>query len=313
MSPESSGHEDLWSGVAELVDGFDFDALAANGLVAVHAGSSHEYITGGTGARLALQLMLAGQRYHDALIALDEMVTASEQPIMLLKGLEVAQRYPEPEQRLFTDLDLLVRAPEQLADDLHRLGYRALPDIVPDGHHHLAPMIKPDGDFSVEIHRRPGWLSWMSPPTVDELFGRMEAAATPVPGLWTLDPVDHCLFVAVHAWADGAFRRGRDVLDIAVMRADLEPSAMSERADEWGIGSLWQATQRCVDALLLDGPPSPTTRLLTGHIAKGHARGPVSHRLAVYLADFLVTSPRRAGGSAIHKLRDSDVVHAVAG
>jgi hypothetical protein len=307
-------HDELWAGVARLIEGVGtLEQLSQQGLAAIRAGAGKSGGEGRPNAGMVAQLLMARRRYEQALAVLADVVGATDDHIVVMKGVEVAQHYPDPIQRPFGDVDVLTARPGALSEALQRIGYREQLDIVPDDHHHLPPLVRPGGEVPIEAHFRPGWLSWMTPPSTEELIERAVPATTPVDGLWTLDPIDHCLFVAVHHWADGPFIRARDLVDIAALRLGLDGEEVERRAEAWGIGRMWSLTGRCADALLLDGPTSLSTRLLTGHISRGRLQGPIAHRAAVYLADFLVTSPRRAAGGVVHKLRRREVVNSVAG
>lgn len=92
---------------------------------------------------------------------------AFEQPILVLKGPEVAARYPVSGLRPYGDLDLLV--PDAIAAEKKLLaaGFsfaESVLDAPVAWHHHRLPMRYPGLPLKIELHRYPGWLSWMSPP-----------------------------------------------------------------------------------------------------------------------------------------------------
>ena len=82
---------------------------------------------------------------------------ACDGPIVLLKGPEVAERYPQ-RARGYGDLDLLVPDGAHVQRALVQDGFREVPD--PErfvGVYHLPPLILNGAPLALEIHEAPNW------------------------------------------------------------------------------------------------------------------------------------------------------------
>ena len=155
---------------------------------------------------------------------LEEMSARPPGTVVLMKGLEVAQLYPDVVSRPFHDVDLLVTDPQGLWDEHRERGYGTNPNRRADiDHHHLPPLVHPAGHVGLELHHRPNAPGW-APVRPEQVFATAEPSRTPFDGI--LRPRDdlHALLLALHGWKSG-FGRLRDLFDARVARREpTEPA-----------------------------------------------------------------------------------------
>jgi hypothetical protein len=191
-------------------------------------------------------------------------------PIIVLKGPEIAAAYPSPALRPYGDLDLLVPNLERAEAELLSAGFKCTGsehDILPNYIHDL-PLRFAHLPLAIELHRRPGWLSWMHAPSNDALFHIAVPSATGVDGVLALPPVEHTLFLAVHSWRHGPYHSLLHLIDIALMREQTDPGALAHTAQAWGLQNLWNRTTATIDRLFYDGTekPDPLDALWSRHL-----------------------------------------------
>jgi hypothetical protein len=87
-------------------------------------------------------------------------------PLLLLKGPEVAARYPDPALRPFRDLDVLVADAPSAHARLLAAGFEPIDDEEHDqpALHHRAGLVRPGLPLIVELHDRPNWPAALRPP-----------------------------------------------------------------------------------------------------------------------------------------------------
>lgn len=193
---------------------------------------------------------------------LDRARSAVRQPLVVLKGPELAAHYPEGLHRPFWDLDLLVADAPGAAADLVAAGFTAgATDEDYAHHHHLPPLSAPGLPVPVEVHRTLGAQTWARvPPTVD-LLARAVPSATGRGGLLALDPVDHAVFVANHAWRSAPLGRLGHLVDVQVLRIaarERHPDAdlrLRAAARAWRLGRVWSLTVAAIEGELLGSRP----------------------------------------------------------
>ena len=187
-----------------------------------------------------------------ARVLLSRITDACDGPVVLLKGPEVAERYPEPTMRPSHDLDLLVEDSAAAFAALRAGGCVVLPSNEP-AEQHEAPLAFPDLPLSIELHRAPKWPSWAGPPPVAELFA--EAVPSRLGGeVIAPHPAHHAVLLAVHSWAHRPLARILDLADVSVMLDEAGRSEAGEVARRWGVERVWGATLRAIDALFGDAP-----------------------------------------------------------
>jgi hypothetical protein len=196
-------------------------------------------------ATLAMPMLLEGIR------------AVLDGPVMLVKGPEVAARYPRPGLRAYGDLDLLVEDPVGAQRALLESGFSLVGDerLYRDIHH-VRPVHYPKMPVVVELHARVKWLDGLQAPPTADLLERGVPAAARVSGLVALPPAEHAVVIAVHSWAHQPLRRLGDLIDVAAaVQGAVADEARSVAAD-WGVERLWHATEGAL-AFLVGGGRRP--------------------------------------------------------
>jgi hypothetical protein len=78
-----------------------------------------------------------------------------------------------------------------------------------------------------------------------------------VDGLLTLEPADHALILAAHAWEGAPLGRARDLVDISLLAEEAGRDRVSARAEELEIARLWRTTIAAADALFSPAVDNP--------------------------------------------------------
>ncbi|HEU4450266.1 MAG TPA: nucleotidyltransferase family protein [Gaiellaceae bacterium] len=297
----------IWRRVDELVDG-------APGLAALRA-HRLQLLAGrrwrATGREvpddLRAEEKLAAIRDAIAPELLARVRAATEQPVVLLKGPEIARRYPGQALRHFIDLDLLAPDADQLQAELLAAGFEKAEDPAwafrLDGDadlfadkHHCHPVRWAGWPLRLEIHRRPSWPPWLPQPPVGRLLELAEPAETE--GILALPPGPHALVLAAHLWVANPFARLRDVLDIALLLEETAASEPEELASAWGMGELWATTRAVVEAVLMGGRTPAAQRLWARHLASAREQTVLEVHVTRWASPFWALPPRRALGVA---------------
>ncbi|MGH2980973.1 MAG: nucleotidyltransferase family protein [Solirubrobacterales bacterium] len=294
----------VWQRVNELVD-------AAPGLTALRA-HRLQLLAGRRWRELGLEVQedlrseehLAAVRDAIAPDLLARVRTATEQPVVLLKGPEIARRYPAPALRHYIDLDLLAPEPDQLQAELLAAGFEQTENPVwafrRDGDyddlfadkHHLHPLRWAGWPLRLEIHRRPSWPVWLPQPPIAELLELARPGEQD--GILTLPPAPHVLVLAGHLWVTNPFARLRDVLDIALLLPEADPTQVEALARAWGIARMWATTRAVVESVLLGGPTSSANRLWARHLAAAREQTVIEVHLTRWASPFWALPLRRA-------------------
>ena len=177
-SPCHTSRVDIWRNVNDLVD-------RAETVTALHAHRMHLYAAWrwrGLGRPVPDELVEgergAALQRLGAPMLLRHVREAYEGPMVLLKGAEVAARYPKPQLRPSLDLDLLVPDAKAVQKALLAGGFTERRVYQPgEGHHHLRELEWPAVLMRVEVHSAPSWPTWLKPPPTEQLF----EAAVPSP------------------------------------------------------------------------------------------------------------------------------------
>jgi hypothetical protein len=225
---------------------------------------------------------------------LERVRSVSEGPILLLKGVEVAARYPDPMLRPFADLDLLVPDPTAAQRALTADGFIALGEQREPSLHHRTPLVRPGLPLPVEVHARPNWPEGFPPPSREELFAAAVPAAVPVDGVLTLAPPEHAVLLAAHAWRHGNLRRVLDLIDVAVLREECDAAAAQALAERWGIERIWRTTVAAVDALFFGGPVPWPMRVWARDLMQVRERTLLEWHLQRWTRSFCALPPRAA-------------------
>jgi hypothetical protein len=297
--------EQVWEGVGRLVDRTDGARdLEAHGLHLLAAERWRRF--GRPVPQAFVQEELRAAMTTLAAPALLRRVRAScEGPMLVLKGVELARRYPDPALRLSSDVDLLVRDAEAAQRALLAAGFVEVgdPELYLDIHH-LRPLCWPTLPLAIELHSRIKWPDGLQPPPSAELFADAVPAAVGLDGVLALPAAQHALAVAAHAWAHVPLRRLRDLVDIALLSAEADPGELSALARRWGIERLWRTTRAAVEGVLLGAVPPAAVQLWARHLADVRERTVLENHLMRCLSPLWALPPRRALAASLSALVD---------
>jgi hypothetical protein len=210
-------------------------------------------------------------------------------PLVLLKGPEVAARYPGRALRPYGDLDLLVQDPVRvqralIADGFTLVGDERLYREI----HHLRPLHYPSYPLVIEVHARPKWIDTAPSPRIEELLESAVPAAVGVDGILAPAPAHHALLLAAHSWAHAPLGQLVQLVDVAALRAESSPLELATLARHWQIARLWEVTDAAADALLLDGAKPWPLRVWARNLEAVRHRTVLETHLERWLAGFSV-------------------------
>jgi hypothetical protein len=206
-------------------------------------------------------------------IIIGQLSSALGEPVVLVKGAEIAQRYPDPAARGYSDIDILVQDLPRALDRLRHAGFDEL-NIAVAGHH---VTVQASGlPIPVEVHGRLNWPRWATPPSTSDLIRvAMPSRAFPCTAR-TLPPDLHTVYVAAHAWLHCPLTQLADLVDIAALGSESSFAQLASRAAELRLDRLWHFSLQAGRAVFAGEPaPSPLVRRLMPDVA---ARDAVSHR-----------------------------------
>jgi Uncharacterised nucleotidyltransferase len=293
----------LWNRVGELVD-------AAPGLPALRA-HRLQLLAGRRWRELGREIpddlraeeQLAAVRDAIAPDLLARVRAATDQPILLLKGPEIARRYPRPSLRPSIDLDLLAPDAERLQAELLAAGFEAAEDPawalrLGDGvdpfadKHHCHPLRWAGWPLRLEVHRRPSWPAWLPQPLAAELLDL--AGPAEAEGILALPPGPHALVLAAHLWVSNPFARLRDLLDVALLLQETDSAEVDALARAWRLGRMWASTRAVAESVFLAGPTTSAERIWARHLARAREQTVVEVHVTRWASPFWALPPRRA-------------------
>lgn len=293
----------IWRRVDELIDGAPgLPALRAHRLQLL-AGRRWRELGREIPADLRSEEHLAAIRDAIAPDLLARVAAATDQPVVLLKGLEIARRYPESALRPYIDVDLLARDADRLQAELLAAGFERTEnpawafrrdgdgDLFADKHH-CHPLRWAGWPMRLEIHRRPSWPAWLPEPPVAELLDLARPGETE--GVLTLPPSPHVLVLSAHLWVSNPFARLRDLLDISLLLPETDPAEVEELARAWGLGRVWATTQAVVRSVFLDERTSSAERLWARHLAGAREQTVIEVHVTRWASPFWALPLRRA-------------------
>ena len=207
-------------------------------------------------------------------LVLQRILAAVDEPIVLMKGPEVAQWWHDPLTRPYRDVDVLVEDSEATWHTLRAAGFQPTGDpALYLGIHHLRPLVWPGLPLVVEVHHEPKWIEGATPPTA-ELLRTAVPSATGIDGLLALEPARHAVALAVHAWAHVPLGRLGRLVDVAALSQGADRGELVRIARSWDVERLWHTTQATIDSLFGD-----RRRPLVGHLWARHLwERPRTHR-----------------------------------
>ena len=226
-------------------------------------------------------------------------------PMIILKGPELAARYPDRLLRTAGDIDLLVDDADAAHAALCSNGFVATGD--PRRYveiHHLQPLVWSALPVSIELHRAPKWIDELEPPSTAELFRLTVPAQVGVEGFQTLSPAAHAVVVAVHAWTHGPLRSLRDLIDVAILRAETNADEIERLSERWGVTKVWRTTDGAVEALFAGGPRPAALRLWARHLETARSPTVGEAHLERWLSSFWALPARTALRHAVRVIAD---------
>jgi hypothetical protein len=205
----------LWPAVHALVDRAPGTAdLRAHGLHLIAA-----WRLRARGRPVPEELTVAERRAAIATLAVPALLqrarAAYDGPLMVMKGPEIALRYPDPALRAFKDIDLLAGDARAAQRALLAAGFEEFGP--PDGYErkqHLHPLAWPGLPVTIELHHAPLWVSGLPAPPLAEPMEASEPSGLGVDGVLAPDPAHHALLLAGHAWAHEPLRRLVELVDV---------------------------------------------------------------------------------------------------
>ncbi len=295
----------IWAGVDRLVDlADDLSDLREHRLHLLAARRWRE-LGRSVPAQLVAEERTAAIVTMTAPIVLERVRAALEGPVLLMKGPEVASRYPDDSLRPYGDVDLLVPDADGAHRALKAAGFVEVGDpAVYVGIHHLRPLMLPKLPVTVEVHTAPKWIDGLEPPPNEELFAGAVPSSVGVAGIETLSPEHHTVVLAVHSWAHEPLRRALELVDIAAMSEGLDRDELRRLARAWDVHRVWNVTIRAADALLGnrgDPPPFPL-RLWARNLPRMRARTVLENHVERWVAAFWALPPRKAFLSSLASL-----------
>ena len=213
-------------------------------------------------------------------------------PLVVMKGPEVAARYPREGLRAFGDVDVLVPDAASAQRALEAAGFKRVGDpgrYV--GIHHLRPLAVPELPLAVEVHSAPKWPDGLPVPRVEELLEAAIPAAVGVAGVQALRPDHHVLVLAAHGWAHEPLRRLGDIFDVAVELDGCAPEEVAALAERWGLARLWSSTGLVLDAVLEGTRLPQPLRLWARSLEDARERTVLDNHLQRLLSGFAVLPP----------------------
>ena len=235
-------------------------------------------------------------------VLLSRVSAAYGERVVVLKGPEVAQRYPDPRMRPSHDLDLLVEDSERAFVALRAAGCEVVSHDASDQHE--LPLAFPDLPLVIELHSAPKWPAWAGGPPTADLFAGAIPSTT---GLLGPRPEHHAVLLAVHSWAHRPLARVLDFVDVLVLLAETDPADADDVARRWRVQRIWTATLGAASALFSDAPKPWTLRTWARNTAEVRRPTRSEELLERCLSPFAALPARKAVGvsaaSALDMLR----------
>jgi hypothetical protein len=294
-SLRSSPGGDLWEAVEALIDRApSLDDLREHRLQLL---AERHWVRSGR----AVPPSLAAEKTVAAALALpipsllSRIASAWDGPMIVLKGPELASRYPAELLRTAGDIDLLVDDASAAHDALRSAGFVATGD--PRRYveiHHLQPLVWPNLPVRIELHHGPKWIDGLEPPPAAELFAHAAPAHGDAEGFRTLAPAAHAIVLAVHAWAHEPLGSLRDLIDVAVLTGEADVGQIESLARRWGVLRVWRTTHAVAESLFREGRRPLALRLWGGHLEAVRGRTVAESHLEKWVSPLWALPPRQA-------------------
>jgi hypothetical protein len=294
--PAAGGRPALWQRVDELVDRSpNLEALRAHGL-ALYALRRYSQLGRPAPRSLLLEERTAAVRALITPTVLARVRAVVRGPIVVLKGPVLAPLYPG-NTRTYNDVDLLVEDAPAAHRALLEAGFVEVEDEDferLDIRYHLQPVAWQTLPLKIEVHSQLNWPLGLPRPPLRDLLGRAVPGELG-PGLLVPAPVQHTLLLAAHGWTHQPLGSLRDLIDVAVMSADLPRDELDALARDWRLERLWKATSQAIESLLEGSrAPSLALRVLGRHLSSARERTVLESHVERLLSPFCGLPPRRA-------------------
>ncbi len=302
---EPGGTPELWARVDRLIDRAPRESdLRAHG---IHLLAAQRFRS--LGRRVSPQLdddaWSAAVFSLAAPFVLERVRESCSGQLVLMKGPEVAHRYPGPALRGFRDVDLLVPDAPAVQRQLIAAGFE--PVGLPEKYaaiHHLRPLAFPGLPLLVEVHDRPKWPEHLRMPPKAELLEAAVPSSVGIDGIDTLPPAYHALVLAAHAHAHGPVTKLVHAIDVAVLSGEADRDELAALARRWEMERLWRTTAAIVDALFADGRKPLPLRLWARCLPAARERTVLESHVEEWLAPFWTYRPGVAARATASLLAD---------
>ena len=300
---ESEPRDDLWPAVDSLLASGSPERARVHGLGPLEALRLTQ-VGEPVPEAVAMEARMAAVAMLSVRPLLERIRAGCDGPLVLMKGPEIAIRYPGA-ARMFVDVDLLTPEPNWTHGQLQEAGFVEAgdPELFRP-HHHLQPLKWPDLPLLVEIHGRPHWPEGLKARPVALIIDAAVPSGLHVEGILTPEPAQHALLVAAHSWAHEPLRRLRDLIDVRALAASDVRAAIERTARSWGITRLWRTTDRATDAVLgrrrMPLLVSPWAR----HLPEQRERTVLENHLRAWLAAYWALPVGSALATTARALRD---------
>ena len=278
-------HGDLWDAVDGLVD--RATSLTDLEFHRLHLLAARRWRATG---RLVPRNLRDAERNSAILTLLAPIVLAKardayDRTMVLMKGPEIACKYPDPALRPFGDLDLLVPDAAEAQRALLAAGFvlTGKPELYVDIHH-VQPVRWPGAPLTVELHDRPKWIDGLPAPSRAALIASAVGGSTGVPGVLALSPELHALAIAAHSWAHTPLARLGHLVDLAAVTDGLDRAELDRLAGRLGMGRAWRASIGAADAVLAGGSRTWPLRLWARNLVPVRERTVLEAHLGRWLA-----------------------------
>jgi hypothetical protein len=299
-NPPSNRDDYFWPAVNNLLASASFEQVLAHALGPLEV--FRRTVTGETiPEALAIEARMAAFAMLSVKPLLERVRNSCDGPLVLMKGPELALRYPGG-ARGFIDIDLLAPDAERAHEQLRMAGFIEAGDdakfVQPV--HHLRPLRWPELPLQVEIHSRPKWPDGLEAPTVQSIIGSARASDFEVEGILTPVDAQHALLVTAHAWAHQPLWRLRDLTDVRALARPSERAAIERTARAWSVTRLWRTTDRVTDAVLGRGRMPLLVRPWARHLIEQRERTVLENHLRDYMAGYWALPLTAAVAAARH-------------
>jgi hypothetical protein len=294
----------IWPQVYDIVDRHpDREALRRHGLLPLAI--AHWRRTGRpVPYALEVERAAAAAFLIEANHLVARLASSHNGPFLVFKGPEVSALYPDPALRVLKDVDVLVRDADRVHDQLVGAGWQEMtgPGVLRwyDDIHQTHPLVVPGLTLPLELHRRPNWPRWGTPPPIDELFEAAQASVVRVEGALSPSTEHHALLVLAHAWWHQPWERFSQLIDFALLLEQSDAAVLRSTARRWQLEQLLDVAARTVDSILLGrGRVPPVVRWCAPHLRDLGRVSPLRQQVDRYAASLFVTRPTEAARAAV--------------